>query len=246
MNSHITVPHSIFKEFADNNNHLYKYEIENDRISRGFPRSTYTEEGYYSDFIEAALNKHVETPLKKLINYAKQLPKDKVFVRDDEIIKIAKLYVKALFARSPLVCKKAIDESIFLQFAETTNQEDHDLVVDIVMSSDDFEMISQEFTYTFMVNLTQTPFVIPTSGMYGFTMSSAKCINVPLTPWCAILMKEKGKVLLGEKPNDAFIVPVGSDNIMMKLNKFALESQKRDNIGYIVSGEKNILEQLAL
>ena len=245
MNSHITVPRSVFDEFLNDKGCLFKYEIENDRISRGFPRTTYTEEGYYSDIIEAALNKHVETPLKKLINYAKQLPNSELLVWDKEIMEISKLYVKALFARSPIVCKKAIDESIFLQFAETTNQEDHDLVVDIVMSSNDFEMISQEFIYTFMVNLTQTPFVIPTSGMYGFTMGSAKCINVPLTPWCAILMKEKGKVLLGEE-DYAAMVPTGSDDIVMRLNRYAFDCQKHDKIGYVVSGEKNILEQLVL
>ena len=64
MNSHITVPRSVFDEFLNDKGCLFKYEIENDRISRGFPRTTYTEEGYYSDIIEAALNKHVETPLK--------------------------------------------------------------------------------------------------------------------------------------------------------------------------------------
>lgn len=246
MNSHITVPRSVFDEFLNDKGCLFKYEIENDRISRGFPKSTYTEEGYYSDVIEAALNKHVETPLKKLINYAKQLPNNEVFVWDEEIMEIAKNYVKALFARSPIVCKKAINESLFIQFYETTNQEEHDLIVDIVMSGNDFEMISQKYDYSFMVNLTQTPFVIPTSGMYGFGINSVRCINVPITPWCTILMKEKCDVLIGENADDVAIVHAGSDDIIMKLNRYAFDSQKRDKIGYVVSGSKKILNQFIL
>ena len=246
MNSHITIPRSVLDEFANDKKWLFKYEVENYRISRGFPKTTYTEEGYYSEIIEKALNRHVETPLKTLIDYAKQLPDESVYVLDENIIEIAKLYVKSLFARSPILCQNVINESMLLQFADTTSQEQHDIVVDYAMSNTNIDRINQEYDYTFMVNLTQTPFVIPTRGMYEFAINSVQCINVPITPWCTVLMKQKGKSLLGEDANvsTAVIVPTRLDDIVMRMNLFALEKQKRDNIGYVICNERSILEQL--
>lgn len=225
---------------------MHKYEVEKNIISRGFPRSTYTEEGYYSETIEKALNKYVESPLKKLIDYAKKLPKESVFILDENIIEIAKLYVKSLFARSPIVCKNVINESIFLQFIEMTKQEQHDIVVDYAMSNTIIDRINLEYDYTFMVNHTQTPFVIPTRGMYEFAINSVQCINVPITPWCTVLMKQKGKTLLGEDviADTAVIVPTELDDVVMRMNLFALEKQKQDKIGYVVCNERSVLKRL--
>ena len=49
------MPKCVFKEFAKDNNGFYKYNIQNSVINRGFPKSTFTEEGYYSDTMEKML-----------------------------------------------------------------------------------------------------------------------------------------------------------------------------------------------
>lgn len=82
--------------------------------------------------------------------------------------------------------------------------------------------------------------------MYEYAINAVQCINIPITPWCTVLMKQKGKSLLGEDANvsTAVIVPTGLDDIVMRMNLFALEKQKRDNIGYVVCNERSILEVL--
>ena len=245
MNSHITVPRLIYNEFTGENGYLYKYEIEKNLISKTFPKSTFTKENYYSNLMEKKLSIHVENPLKKLVYYARQLRNDDFYAWNEEMIEIAKIYVKSLFARSPLVCKEAVTKSIFLQFAKKNEQIEHDMVVDNVMSNSCAEKLNRDYDYSFMVNKTQTPFVIPTSGMYGFGINGAKCINVPLTPWCAISMRQKGKIFTGEVQNPIEVVPDGMDDLIMQLNYFAFRSQKRDGIGYVVCGRRDILKTLA-
>jgi 3-phosphoshikimate 1-carboxyvinyltransferase len=45
MNSHITVPKCVLKQFALDKNGFYKYDVQTKIISRGYPKTTFTEEG---------------------------------------------------------------------------------------------------------------------------------------------------------------------------------------------------------
>jgi len=57
MNSHIQIPKCVFKEFAKDNKGFFKYNIKTKIISRGYPKTTLTEEDYYSEKMEKTLNK---------------------------------------------------------------------------------------------------------------------------------------------------------------------------------------------
>ena len=45
MNSHITVPKCVLKQFALDKNGFYKYDVQTKIISRGYPKTTLRKRG---------------------------------------------------------------------------------------------------------------------------------------------------------------------------------------------------------
>lgn len=247
MKSHIQMPKCVFKEFAKDNNGFYKYNIQNSVINRGFPKSTFTEEGYYSDTMEKKLNRFVETPLKKLLDFARELPTQSLpIVLDGEIKDIALVFVKSLIARSPNLYSAVQKNSFFFQFASIQNQ--HDIIVNYAMSEKKMEELFDKFDISFMINETATPFVLPTRGIYEYQINDVLCMNVPLNTQCAIFLKEKGKTIHKSNYDEAeiAILPEGFDDVAMKINSYALQRQRQDGIGYVVSHDYATLSSLTI
>lgn len=239
MNSHILIPRSVFNEFTNSKKYFFKYEVENHRISKGFPATTYTEEDYFSQTIEMGLNKYVETPLKKLLDYVRNLPDDNTFAINEEIFLVAKNYFRSLIARSPRMLKTIVSNSVYLRFMP--EQDRHDMVVDRIMASSNWKLIEREYDFTLIINETNIPFVLPTRGLYEFSINENTCVNIPLTPWCAIHLKEKNQI---NQPNVAVVIPQGMDDVTFCMNSYAFIKQKSDGIGYVVSYDKNLLNLL--
>ena len=47
------------------------FDIENGKILRGYPKTMYTEVGYYSDYVEGFLGAEVESNLGELLKFIK-------------------------------------------------------------------------------------------------------------------------------------------------------------------------------
>lgn len=245
MNSHIQMPKCILKQFALDNNGFYKYDIQKGRINRGFPKSTFTEPDYYSETIEKAFNLLVENPLKKVLDYAKGFEEETLpEIMSTETREIAIMYLKSLIARSPLLLSSVKENSVFLQFA--SKQAQHDITATYAMQEEKMEALFNKFDFSFMINETNTPFVLPTRGLYEYQINGVLCINAPINPKCCIMLKEKGKVIHpnNKEKNLITILPKTFDDIVMKVNSFAMQRQKQDNIGYVVCHIKSVLEQL--
>lgn len=245
MKSHIQMPKCVFKEFAKDNNGFYKYNIQNGVINRGFPKSTFTEEGYYSDTMEKMLNRFVETPLKKLLDFARELSTQSLpILLDGEIKDIALVFVKSLIARSPTLYSAVQKNSFFFQFVSTQNQ--HDIIVNYAMREKKMEELFDKFDISFMINETVTPFVLPTRGIYEYQINDVLCMNVPLNTQCAIFLKEKGKTIHKSNYDEAeiAILPEGFDDVAMKINSYAVQRQIQDKTGYVVCHKKEILNSL--
>ena len=60
------------------------------------------------------------------------------------------------------------------------------------------------------------------------------------------MLKEKGKKLHTsiEYENVITILPCEHDDVVMKINSFAMHRQKQDGIGYLVCHDKTVLERL--
>jgi len=245
MDSHIQIPKCVFKKFVNSKQYFYKYNVKNNEITKGYPKSTYTEEDYYSKATEKALNLYVETPLYKLFNFVNELPKLSIPITvENDIKEIAWVYIKSLIARSPTLYNEVMENSVFLQFS--TKQTQHDIIVDYTMKTHDNKLFSDKFDLSFIINETKTPLVLPTRGLYEYSTNGVICINSPLNPYCAILLKEKGKTLLKENigENEIVLVQKNSDDIIMQLNNYAFQKQVQDGVGYVVSHDKKILEEL--
>ena len=245
MNSHIQIPKCVFREFALINNGFFKYGITSKKITPGYPKSTFTEENYYSETTEKLLNKHVETPLKKLLSFAHQLPSQSLpIILNSEIREIALTYAKSLIARSPTLCQSLVSHSIFGQFLSKRDQ--HDYCVASAMGNEKMIELFDKFDLSFIINQADTPLVLATRGLYDFTINGIISMISPLNPYCGLFFIEKGKNIHNKVTSDQDIVfiPTGYDDVVMKMNSFALIRQKSDGNGYIVSHNKSILESL--
>ena len=245
MNSHITVPKCVLKQFALDKNGFYKYDVQTKIISRGYPRTTFTEEGYYSKTIEGVLCNTIETPLSKLFEYVKgfnncSLP----LTIPADILEVSTNYFRALIARSPTLCDSVKRDSFFFQFA--SQQAQHDMTLCYALQEEKMDELIDKFELTFMINETDTPFVLPIRGLYEFRINNVLCINIPLNPKCALMLKEKGKRihLDIEEKNVITILPKGYDDVANKINSFAIQRQKQDGFGCVVCNIKDVLEGL--
>ncbi len=249
MNSHIIVPKCVLKKFALDCNGFHKYEVQNDRISRGYPKTTFTEKDYYSDTMEELLCISIETPLNRLYEYIEGFKETdilKPIIMDAEIVEIVATYVKSLIARNPRLCDMVNEDNIWTSYM--SQQARHDITVFYAMQEKTMDNMFDKFDVSFMINETETPFVLPTRGLFEFCINSIQCMNAPLTPWCAIMLKEKDKAIFNKHLglNEITIFPKGYDDRVMLINHFAMQRQKDDKIGCVICNKREILEKLML
>jgi len=97
-----------------------------------------------------------------------------------------------------------------------------------------------------MVNETQTPFVLPTRGLYEYKLREELCINVPLNPQCAIMFEECDENEISQRFQSRIVVmQKGYDDVVMKMNGYAMERQCQEKLGYVVCKDRDILSQLS-
>lgn len=247
MKSHIQIPKCILKAFAQDNNAYFMYDVNANKIRRGHPKTTLTEEDYYSEHMEYLLCQKVENPLCKMLDFSKQtILMDPSVLVDSDILDISLTYAKSVIARSPSLCRGVFDHSLYSQFV--SQQCRHDIVVAYAMTDSLLDNFFACYDRSFIVNQTESPFVLPTRGIYDCRLNDVSCLVVPIQPHCAILFKEKDKHILNitSSNNVIVILPIGFDDYVMKLNSFAFLRQNQEHDGYVVCHRKEILESLSI
>lgn len=241
MDSHIIVPKTVYKRFVNDEKYYYKYDMTKDKVVKGFPKSTFTEENYYSEFIEKMLNTYIENPLKKLMDFAEKIDLEAGEIVFDEILKeIARSYIISLAARNPQMCERLYSNNVVTKFF--SQQMKHDLAVAIIMDNKEYYKAFDKFDVSFIVNTTDMPFILPTRGVYEYSFNGVDCLNSPLTPRFSIFLKECKKQIHNEEDNTFMVIYDAC--IIEEMNNCAFVKQKKDNIGYVVSSNKEILEEL--
>lgn len=246
MDSHILIPKCVFKEFVNADKFYYKYSINSRKITKGYPKKTYTKEDYYSEAMEKALNRHIETPLKELLDFARELPlKLDPIIVPPRIKEIALIYAKSLVARSELLFKYVTEDNDILKIA--TIQDQHDMVVDFAIKNQKTDMFYDMFDISFMVNETDIPFVLPTRGQYEYTIKGVLCINIPLNPYCSLWLKQRGKTIhpIDEGKEEIALIPKDQSDTVLQLNKYAFIRQNQDGLGYVVCDRIEILQNIS-
>lgn len=245
MDSHITIPRRVFKEFINKNKFYYAYSVKTGHIGKSYPKSTYTQEGYYSDQMERALNRYVEQNLPKLLAFVRDIPnRASPIILSNDLKKIAWTYVRSLIARSPMLHEGVAKDSGAIRLL--SEQDQHDVVVDYAMRNGNMDELIDKFELSFISNQTKTEFVIPTRGLYEVTLGDALCIIVPINPYGGIMLKEKGKSIheYNVGKNELIVLPKGFDDVVDQFNGKAFRVQLQDGIGYVICRDRKLLEKL--
>lgn len=244
MDSHIQIPKVALKEFANDKNFFFKYEITTNELNKGFPKRTFTEEDYYSEEMEHALSKHIETPLKKLLVRVRTLKNDPpVFSIDTELIELGWAYVRSILARNP-VLHNSLSSHEYYSLLSMTPQQQHDHAVRLIIQETKKWLNDSNYDFSFMINHTSTPFVLPTRGLCECSINSVPCLTIPLNPQCAILLKKHGQKIHDNSPDNTVleILPADDDRINF-FNSIAISRQLNDGVGYVIASNKTLLQE---
>lgn len=244
MDSHIQIPKVAFKEFANNKNYFFKYEITTNELKKGFPKRTFTEEDYYSKEMEQALSKHIETPLKKLLLRARTLQNDpSVFSIDTELIELGWAYVWSILARNP-VLHNSLSSHEFYSLLRIAPQQQHDHAVQCILHEVQKWLNTDNFDFSFIINHTATEFLLPTRGICECSINEVTCLIIPINPQCAVLLKKHGLKIHSNAPDNAVLeILPGDDSKIEFFNSIAIRRQINDGIGYVIASQKEILQE---
>lgn len=237
MNSHILIPKCVLKKFVNDKQYYFKYDIITDKITKAYPKTTNTAPDYFSPKMEKDLSEKIERPLTQLYKYYENFDFDCTESYLDEDTKIIALnYARSLITRNPSFFDFTKNNAIYIQFMSEQNQ--HDLVVDYSMDSRICGDLFQNIDVSFIINKTQTPFILISNGYYPFILNCEKYVHIPLSTHFGIILKQKD---LSDKI-PLFILNEGYDKIIDNLNKVAFSTQKKEQTGFIISNRRECVE----
>lgn len=243
VNSHIRVPKCILKQFEDDKHFVYFWDLKNGWIQKSHAESINTKKGYYSLQAEAFLRDEIETPLGKAIQTVKNIDLiQPEFTMDNSTKEIFRRYVHALVARSQTMLEIMNKSSVFLQFMSLRDQ--HDLAAIMGIDEAQRARVFGDWEITFMMNRTNTPFVLPLCGTYSFSLNGDTMFSVPLTPYRAIIFMEHTAVKKYYIDQKMRLFQIVEPAQVIQFNAFALSSEQKDGNYGIASNEKRVLEML--
>lgn len=242
MNSHIQMPKAILKKFVNEQNFYYKFDVKKRKINRGFPKSTYTQEDYYSEHVELFFNQAVESHLNQLHNYIKDIEEKELPITiENKIIGIIKNYINLLLIRSENFHNSILNGSIFSELIPVQNPRDK--IISKSLESKTINEFVDNLEISFLYNKTKVPFVLPTRGLYQFDYKNISCFNLPIDPYFGIWARMPNKII-NENNDGLLVIESHEDTIVNILNHKALHQQINDGVGYVVSQNKELLENL--
>lgn len=153
-----------------------------------------------------------------------------------------KQFLRALFARNPNNVNAIDENSLLFQFYDLKSK--HDATVITGMEEANEQALFDHFFPTFSVNRSNVPFVLPVNGFYGFKHQDIKHINLPIDPWTAITLIDKNEVDTIFKDGLVHLYLITEDKHSKIFNMMALENQRRQGYGRIVSDRRDVLEQI--
>jgi hypothetical protein len=253
INSHIQMPKCILKQFVNEHQSFYYYDINEvdskKKIKLGHPKSLNTKLGYYSICIEKKLQNVIESPLGRKIKYIN----DNDFAEPTDVPldlrRVALTYAHSLLARSPHMFMTIEKYSMMLKLiSNLTDTEQNDLAVQLVMQESEQNSPFENYIVTMAINKTNIPFLLPMCGMYSY----GDFICMPISQYRSIALVNNNSVLCKKIVNDDLckVLIIEDDKVLNRMNLFAIQSENSYNKQYVVSSEKELLrtylDQLSL
>ena len=244
VNSHIQMPKCVLKRFENQNHSFYYYDVEKGIIgSNGHAKTTNTQFGYYSEEVEKYLNDNIEAPFAKVLQFVDTTDFDDLgFVISPEFQNNVKNFVYALIARDPSITSKVDEYSIFWNLL--TEQSKHNFAAVKGAELAQEQGFLDSFIVTFSINKTEKPFVLPMCGIYSYMLRDTRHVNLPVSPKMAITLAEQKGMPRLLNDNVVAMYAIEEETIVDRLNGWAFQTQCNAGWGYVVSPEKNVLEEL--
>lgn len=248
MNSHIQMPKCVLKQFAiqsgANEGKVFYYNLEKNLIGLRAPKRLNVKQGHYSDVVENILSKEIETPLGKVIkDLNESLLNGKGFKLTQKRVDSIFNYLYSLLARSPQMREGVESELLFKGFYTEQNINDISVVESIELMRQDQAL--KNFYPTFVVNKTETPFVLPTCGYYDFkTEDEDGIVQMPLTEKICVWLFQTKYLDKYLKDDSLLLIGINNNDIIYKMNELAFITQKRYSNAYLVSSNKEEFERI--
>ena len=240
IQSHVQMPKCILKCFEAKGKFFYYDIVKNYVGTDGKAHSFNTKFGFYSKETEDFLSGFVETPFGKIKEDILKNSWDSQGTIDSCFEAKAKLFVYALSSRNPDSIQRIAN--LFFIPEGLTSQESHELGLMIGLASLTLDNPLNEYGVTVAVNRTTIPFVLPMCGLYFVKYNGFEHAVFPVLPGKAIVfIEEAGKSTI---IHDGIVHPylISDPQFIESLNKCAVKTQCAIGNGYVVSPDKDALE----
>lgn len=244
INSHIQMPRCVLQRFENSQKSFFYFDVVKKIIgTNGHAKSINTEKGYYSKDTEDFLNNEIENPFSRMLQAIDQINFDEsTFQLDNNLNRSIKSFIYALIARDPIFFSGIKQNSVLYQLLPEQNQHDYAAVEGIQLALENGYFGSYHVTFT--INKTTKPFVLPICGIYDYEMNGIKHINLPISSQVAItLIEPKGITsVLHDDVTSMYLIE--KEKMIDWFNGRAFERQYKSEWGFVVSSQKEILEEL--
>lgn len=245
INSHIQMPRCVLKRFENEQHFMYYYDVKKEIIgNNGHAKSINTQEGYFSPDVEEILNNRIEKPFADVLSFIDNID----FETPNSIItpegeKTIKNFIYALCVRDSQMLSSISEHSVFFQFF--SEQDQHDIAVIEGMNQAQILKTFDPYTVTFTINRTQSPFVLPTRGLYSYKMNGVNLHNLPISPEIAITLinKNDSHKIIENDIMMMFLINSGEEKAIDAFNGFAVKTQCQSGQGYVVSTTSDALKK---
>jgi hypothetical protein len=241
IDSHIQMPKCVLKNFVNEYQSFYYYDIADSKIKMSRPKSLNVQNGYYSSQVEHTLQQLVESPFGNILKYVKENNFSEPVDMPRNFENIVLTYFHSLIARAPHMYKMIEKNTVYVQFSsDLTETNKHDLAVKLVLGKAKNNSPFKDYIVTMLVNKTGVPLLLPMSGMY----SCGDFICSPISQSKAIVLVKKYSHLCNEliEGDLCKVLLVENESVLHKMNRFAIQAEVSYNRQYVVSVDKALLE----
>ena len=241
VDSHIQMPKCVLKNFVNEHQSFYYYDVAESKIKMNRPKSLNAQNGYYSIQVERMLQQMVESPLGDKLKYVKDNDFCKPIDVPHDFKDIIMTYIHSLIARAPHMYGTIEKNTIYLQFLnDLTETDKHDLAVELVLEEAKNNSPFKDYIATMLVNKTGVPLLLPMCGMYS--CGDFICAPISLNRAIALVKQDSNlcnKLIDGELCK---VLMVENETVLHQMNRFAIQAEIRHNKQYVVSVDKALLE----
>lgn len=236
INSHIQMPKCILSRFEENNR-FYYYDVEKKHIGKnGHAKSINTKRGYYSQAGEDYLRNNIETPIGELLKEIDRFDFNQPnFEFSEEFNNRVRRLFYSLISRSPSFQNEVDKNSDYFSLIHERDRHDYVACVGIELAEE--RKILDAFTVTISMNTTNTPFILPTCGIYSFAINDDVVILLPVSKSLALTMVMNKSRENDNPQNNRVYYEFDDDSIIMQFNKKAFKQQIEEGTGYVVSAD---------